>query len=729
MSGFLGAMFASLAGAVTSVVDPLFNYVTLLLNGDGTNGQTNKIFLDSSSNTFTITPTGTPTQGTFSPFSQTGWSGSFNGTSTYITTPDSTAFNLAGTAFTLEAFVFPNNVTTRQTIIEKRFTSGAFTPSWWMQISTTGAVEFSYGSDVLSTAGVILANQWNHMAVCHDGTNLTMYANGNRVYGPTAIAITNQSALISIGGSSLSGLYMNGSISNLRVTKGGALYSGATYTVPTSALTTTVSAGTVSLLTLQSNRFVDNASPPNVLTIAGTPSIQAFSPFAPTIPYSAAVVGGSGYFNGTTDYLVTASNAALTIGASSFTTEFFVYHNVSGVAEQYLDSATNGFSLSKNTSNQVVLTQAGVSTLLTTTLTVPILQNTHIAVVRNVTSVVIYINGVSAGTATLATSFTNTAFTIGRQNSAGSTYINGYLSNLRLVVGTAVYTSAFTPPTAPLTAISGTSLLLNFTNAGIADATAKNDLITVGSAQVAAGSTSTTATGVISTTSIVVASATGLAVGQLVTGTGIGTNAVVTVISGTTITLSVANSGTVSGSVLFTNPVKFGTGSMKFNGTTDYLNSPFAVIPSTGDFTIEGWFNPASTANQTIYFLNGNTSSYAGLRLDVVGTNKLNLLMATSAAAWAINSGSVGTVTIGTWSFISIIRSGGTITLYVDGTSVYSSTAITSTTALYVGAYNFIGAAYSTTITNFLNGYLDDLRITKGIARTNTVPTAPFPVQ
>jgi len=61
----------------------------------------------------------------------------------------------------------------------------------------------------------------------------------------------------------------------------------------------------------------------------------------------------------------------------------------------------------------------------------------------------------------------------------------------------------------------------------------------------------TTATGTSGQKTIVVASATGIAVGQQVTGTGIGTNSVVRSIAGTTITLTVANSNTVSGSVVF----------------------------------------------------------------------------------------------------------------------------------------------------------------------------------
>jgi hypothetical protein len=53
-----------------------------------------------------------------------------------------------------------------------------------------------------------------------------------------------------------------------------------------------------------------------------------------------------------------------------------------------------------------------------------------------------------------------------------------------LLKGTALYTSNFIPPTAPLTNITNTSLLLNFTNAGITDATSRNVFETVGDAKI-----------------------------------------------------------------------------------------------------------------------------------------------------------------------------------------------------------------------------------------------------
>ena len=62
------------------VTDPLFDYTTLLLQADGASGGAqNNAFIDSSNNYFYITRNGNTTQGSFSPFSATGWSNYFDG--------------------------------------------------------------------------------------------------------------------------------------------------------------------------------------------------------------------------------------------------------------------------------------------------------------------------------------------------------------------------------------------------------------------------------------------------------------------------------------------------------------------------------------------------------------------------------------------------------------------------------------------------------------------------
>jgi hypothetical protein len=91
---------------------------------------------------------------------------------------------------------------------------------------------------------------------------------------------------------------------------------------------------------------------------------------------------------------------------------------------------------------------------------IPLNQWVHVAMVRNGSSFVLYQNGTSIGSGTIGFSMVDggAAFYVGHQGGAGNRW-GGYMSNLRIVKGTSVYTSGFTPPTIPLTPISGTTLL------------------------------------------------------------------------------------------------------------------------------------------------------------------------------------------------------------------------------------------------------------------------------
>ncbi|MDO5979712.1 LamG-like jellyroll fold domain-containing protein [Flavivirga spongiicola] len=84
----------------------------------------------------------------------------------------------------------------------------------------------------------------------------------------------------------------------------------------------------------------------------------------------------------------------------------------------------------------------------------------HIAVVRSGSTITAYLNGVAQGTTDCTGTFMNSLSTvyIGR-NTWRPGYLDAYISNMRYVVGTAVYTANFTPPTSVLTAIPGTEFL------------------------------------------------------------------------------------------------------------------------------------------------------------------------------------------------------------------------------------------------------------------------------
>jgi len=107
-------------------------------------------------------------------------------------------------------------------------------------------------------------------------------------------------------------------------------------------------------------------------------------------------------------------------------------------------------------------------------------QWNHIAVCRSGTSTRLFLNGIQQGsTFTDSKNYGAVSLTVGKDN-AGSTHVTGNMSNIRIVKGTALYTGPFVPPQAPLTAVTNTQLLMNFSNGAIFDYATGAVLETVG---------------------------------------------------------------------------------------------------------------------------------------------------------------------------------------------------------------------------------------------------------
>ena len=654
----------------TSTNDPYFNQVSLLLHGDGANGQQNKTFVDSSTNALTITATGTPTQGTFTPFENNGWSTYFNGTTDSLATPTSVNNGL-GTVFTAEAWIYPTSFAGGPDIMDNR--TGNECGYWGVTTSGLMVTTVTSPSVLLTSGTAVSLNAWSHVAIASDANGMRMYINGVLTATTSTQAVwptTTRSYLIgyAYGG----GYYFSGSMSNVRVVKGTAVYTGSSFTVPTVPLTAVT--GT-SFLVCQSSRFVDTSSNAVVLTATGTPSVQANSPFAVTTAYSAAVNGGSMYFNGSTDYITTPSNALFNFGTSgNFTVEAWIYTTTSLGANWYsildhADSASSWYGWQFGASNNTFefSTNSGTTTGLRMAASTTFQPNTwnHLAVVRSGTTFTMFQNGLSVATATSSLNFDQTiALVVGRERQ-GTYYFPGYVSNSRIVNGTALYTANFTPPTAPLTAIANTALLLSGTNGVIVDSTGKNDIITVGSAQVS------------------------------------------------------------------TSVVKYGTGSMYFNGTTDYVITPASssFTLSSGDFTIEAWIYPlaygSSVCGGNIFgTVNGTQAGYS---FNLGESQTRMRLISNGTGAWADNLVATTGPALNTWSHVALTRKGNLISIFVNG-AVQGTTTVASTFNL-TGTVGTSGYFTEGTNPRYINGYIDDLRVTKGVARypsNFTVPSLPL---
>jgi len=121
----------------------------------------------------------------------------------------------------------------------------------------------------------------------------------------------------------------------------------------------------------------------------------------------------------------------------------------------------------------------------------------------------------------------------------------------------------------------------------------------------------TTATGTSGQRTIVVASATGIAVGQQVTGTGIGTNAQVRSINGTTIYLTVLNSGTVSGTITFQGDYLY-----LLNKDVNFMREAYPLSSQLDEPRHYAIFGPQSTNVNELSFILGptpNANYYAEL--------------------------------------------------------------------------------------------------------------------
>ena len=499
MTGILNILAGSIAAAIK---DGYFNLVTLLLPGNGTNGAQNNTFLDSSSNNFTITRNGNTTQGAFSPFSQTGWGNYFGGDGNYLSTAYSADFDFGTGDFSIEAWVYPIDAgrgadSSKFGAIISQGASGVTTNFWGFYLLISGSnvtqVLFDVGASTALSATSLTypINTWHHFVVCRSGTTLSLFVDGTRVATATySSAINaNSSGTVQVARYAYGSPYQNwlqGNISNVRVLKGSSAYSASssTLTVPTASLTDVTN---TKLLTCLSNRFVDANTQvtAKTITVTGTPSVQAFSPFAPTAAYSASTNGGSGYFDGTGDYLSAASNAAFAFGTGDFSVEFWFYPTVSSQDnyDKYFSTgnAVGNFYIDQQTiANQITINDGSTVFVSSSSNLTPFAWN-HVVVSRVSTTLRIFLNGAQVGSVTNSTNFTQTGAFVAA-NGAGASNVTGYFSGFRVVKGSGV--SSVTVPTTPPTAITNTQLLLNYTNAGIVDSTGKNVLETVGNAQI-----------------------------------------------------------------------------------------------------------------------------------------------------------------------------------------------------------------------------------------------------
>ncbi len=401
-----------------------------------------------------------------------GGSVSFDGNGDSLTVADNTDLEFGSGNFTLEAFInYTGNPGTGNStyVIFSKWDNLNSNKGFILRISNDGGgdnLQFFHTTDgssnnITTGSTVLSSGTWYHIAFVRNGSTGTFYINGvadSTTHSMGSDSIRDTTVPFRIGANLDVGSVnqeFNGLISNVRVIKGTALYT-SNFTVPTSLLTNVTN---TKLLCCQSKTSATAVVvSPGTITANGNAAASTSTPFGT----------GSVQFDGTDDHLNIDNRSDLAFGTGDFTLEFWVYFTGSDptldtiMETRSSTSASDGFLIGRfHTSgheNKIELYTAG-SYRVTADVTTSNNTWVHVAAVRQSGTTRMYINGQAQSTTySDSNNYSNDDLIIG-ENVSGSYQIPGLISNFRMVKGTAVYTSNFTVPTSPLTAVTNTKLL------------------------------------------------------------------------------------------------------------------------------------------------------------------------------------------------------------------------------------------------------------------------------
>jgi len=430
----------------------------------------------------------------------------------------------------------------------------------------------------------------------------------------------------------------------------------------------------------------------------------------------ASLVAGAISFNGSTQYLTgTSPNLS-----GTWTVEMWCYWTTGATQTtivSFNNGSNSGINLWKNTSNQLVADDGVNGVVAMSTVTPTINAWNHIAFVRVGTTTSGYVNGVLAGTTTY-TPGTTSAVSVGRYNGGTFFYFPGYISNLRVVNGTAVYTAAFTPPQAILPAVTNTSLLLNVTNSAnfIRDNSTNNYTLTNnGTATwIATGPFNQGSTTVknrlvnpisVSGATIEVSNIFDEFTGAPVVDTSLmvwvdaaqttsypGSGATWTDLSGNGKTYTLSNSPTFNSTT--------GGGGITFAGaSSQYATTAASLYNSTTfpAYTISLWVYPTGAGN--LVQVNGTATPNSGYHYSAIEISALGVIKLGQWTGALTTTIATSTQSLNVWYNLVITYSSTLATAYVNGVSVGTS----ATTWSAPGASTFM-ALMATDVTNMGTG-------------------------
>jgi YD repeat-containing protein len=181
--------------------------------------------------------------------------------------------------------------------------------------------------------------------------------------------------------------------------------------------------------------------------------------------------------------------------------------------------------------------------------------------------------------------------------------------------------------------------------------------------------------------------------------------------------------------VVSTAQSKFGGASIALDGAGDYLSAASSTnFDFSSDFCVESWIKPTGVTGVQVIVGRQQSGSSAVFQFRLSGSTVQGILRSTSGTDIVGING--GTVVAGVWQHVAFCRSGSAIAVYLNGTAVATGTASLNPTPSIARPLTIGVLDDGSTPASYFTGYLDDLRITTGMARYKgnfIPPTQAFP--
>jgi hypothetical protein len=659
--------------------DPYFPDVSLLLHMDGTDGTA--AFTDSS-NTTGIAPTVNGTVAlSKAKYKFGGTSAAFPGTNgSYLSYASNAVFGFSTAIdFTIEGFIYLTGALgVDRAIADMRVQNGAQTLgcTFFIDGTTNKLAVWNSTVKVGSTGTALVLNQWYHVVLTRQGNTIRCFLNGVLDFSTTTACDFLTSAPLGIGACPAANLIgtspFSGYMDELRITKGLARYT-ANFTVPTAPYGEgSFKVKVLSLSPVGYYRF-EEAAGTAVTDFSGNANDGSYVGGAlPAAPGLLPGNEGSLAFTDAAAKYATVPAAVLN-KTSVFSISFIVQYTTT-TNLVILERNTNGFSveigngtLPGSVAGGLVLGTDSISLSLATTKAFNDGQPHHVLLVVGVdlANSYFFVDGADVTNRLKAISPTYSSTTVVTVGSRAGTL--GFGGRLDEL---AFFNSALTAADAlalATAALYQTAFLMHMDGAD----------------------TSTTFTDALGLTAW--------------TPSG---NA----------QLSIAQS-------------KFGGAAYKGDGTGDCITTPDLPVLRMGtfDFTFECFlYRVGGAVFQGLCTKRSANSQFSEFAVYLGTDDKLNFTASINGASWSIALTGTTVVTANAWHHVACTRKGSTFTIWLDGVSVATGTLAG---ALFATTNPFSLGALSSIAEFSLNGYLDEVRLTKGVARYTaafTPPAAPF---